>query len=73
MNYRIITISREFGSVGRTIGKALADTLGYLFAGANIAFQGIFLALGYGVKSLVLSKTMMIKKSYFAYDFLYVI
>ena len=29
MKYRIITISREFGSGGRTIGKVLADTLGY--------------------------------------------
>lgn len=30
-------------------------TLGYLFAGANIAFQGIFQALGFGVKSLFIS------------------
>ena len=30
-------------------------TLGYLFVGANIAFQGIFQALGNGVSSLVLS------------------
>ena len=29
-------------------------TLGYLFAGANIAYQGIFQALGCGVKSLLL-------------------
>ena len=28
MEYNIITISREFGSGGRTIGKALADKLG---------------------------------------------
>lgn len=31
MNYRIITISREFGSGGRTIGKELADALGYKY------------------------------------------
>ncbi len=27
--YRIITISREFASGGRTIGKKVADALGY--------------------------------------------
>ena len=30
-------------------------TLGYLFVGANVAFQGIFQALGCGVRSLLLS------------------
>ena len=35
-------------------------SLGYLFAGANIAFQGIFQALGCGVKSLVLSMIRLI-------------
>lgn len=30
-------------------------TFGYLFVGANIAFQGIFQALGFGVRSLILS------------------
>lgn len=30
-------------------------TLGYLFAGANIAYQGIFQALDHGISSLVLS------------------
>lgn len=35
-------------------------TFGYLFAGANIAFQGIFQALGCGVKSLVLSLIRLI-------------
>ena len=30
-------------------------SLGYLFAGANIAYQGIFQALGFGIKSLVIS------------------
>lgn len=31
MNKKIITISRQFGSGGRTIGKLLADKLGYAF------------------------------------------
>lgn len=35
-------------------------TLGYLFAGANIAFQGIFQALGCGVKSLIVSLIRLI-------------
>ena len=29
--YRIITISREFASGGRTIGKKVADALGYTY------------------------------------------
>ncbi|MGN1008569.1 MAG: MATE family efflux transporter [Butyricicoccus sp.] len=35
-------------------------TLGYLFAGANIAYQGIFQALGAGIHSLVLSLIRLI-------------
>lgn len=35
-------------------------TLGYLFVGANIAFQGIFQAVGCGVKSLILSMIRLI-------------
>lgn len=35
-------------------------TFGYLFAGANIAFQGIFQALGHGVKSLIVSLVRLI-------------
>ncbi len=35
-------------------------TLGYLFAGANIAYQGIFQALGCGVRSLVISLLRLI-------------
>lgn len=35
-------------------------TLGYLFVGANIAYQGIFQALGCGVSSLVLSLIRLI-------------
>lgn len=35
-------------------------TLGYIFVGANIAYQGIFQALGHGVASLVLSMLRLI-------------
>ncbi|MDD6189416.1 MAG: MATE family efflux transporter [Clostridiales bacterium] len=35
-------------------------TVGYAFAGANIAFQGIFQALGSGVKSLIVSLMRLI-------------
>lgn len=35
-------------------------TLGYLFAGANIAYQGIFQAFGNGVRSLVVSAVRLI-------------
>lgn len=35
-------------------------TCGYLFVGANIAYQGIFQALGYGVSSLVVSLLRLI-------------
>jgi len=35
-------------------------TLGYLFVGANIAYQGIFQALGCGIRSLILSLVRLI-------------
>ena len=35
-------------------------TLGYLFVGANIAYQGIFQALGCGVRSLIVSLIRLI-------------
>ena len=31
MKNRVITISREFGSGGRELGKRLADALGYAY------------------------------------------
>lgn len=34
--YKIITISREFGSKGRTIGKKLAEKLGYNFYDSSL-------------------------------------
>lgn len=35
-------------------------TLGYVFAGANIAFQGVFQALGFGIRSLAVSLVRLI-------------
>ena len=35
-------------------------TLGYLFVGVNIAYQGVFQALGSGVRSLILSMVRLI-------------
>lgn len=35
-------------------------TLGYLFAGTNIALQGVFQALGYGMRSLAVSAVRLI-------------
>ncbi len=35
-------------------------TLGYLFIGANVAFQGIFQALGHGIASLIVSVLRLI-------------
>lgn len=37
------------------IGALRIITLGYLFAGANIVYQGVFQALGHGVHSLIVS------------------
>jgi putative MATE family efflux protein len=42
------------------LGAIRIITLGYLFAGANIAFQGIFQAFGNGVHSLVVSLVRLI-------------
>ena len=36
MSKSIITVSREFGSGGRTIGKMVADALGYKFYDTEI-------------------------------------
>ena len=46
MEKRIITISREFGSGGRTIGKLVAEHLGIRFAdagrwGISLAYDGV--------------------------------
>ncbi|QNM06337.1 MATE family efflux transporter [Qiania dongpingensis] len=42
------------------IRAARIITLGYLFAGANIAYQGVFQALGNGVRSLLVSMVRLI-------------
>lgn len=47
-------------SIKMTVLALQIVPLGYLFAGANIAFQGVFQALGYGIKSLVLSLVRLI-------------
>lgn len=46
---------------GKRVQKAIRIiTLGYLFVGANIAYQGIFQALEHGISSLVLSLIRLI-------------
>ena len=55
MAKRIITISREFGSGGRFIGAMRVISVSFLFAGINVAYQGIYQALDGGVESLVIS------------------
>jgi putative MATE family efflux protein len=42
------------------VGAIRVITLGYIFAGANIAFQGIFQAFGHGLHSLVVSLIRLI-------------
>lgn len=54
----VFSLAPESESLCRTAIHIV--TLGYLFAGANIAFQGIFQALGYGVKSLLVSMIRLI-------------
>ncbi len=39
MKYNVITITREFGSGGRTIGRALAQELGYDFYDFNLVWK----------------------------------
>jgi putative MATE family efflux protein len=49
----VFALSAETETLAVTAIRAV--TIGYLFAGANIAFQGIFQAFGDGVKSLLVS------------------
>lgn len=49
----IFALSPEIQALCTTAIHIIA--VGYLFAGANIAYQGIFQALGYGIHSLVIS------------------
>ena len=55
MAKKIITISREFGSGGRFIGAMRVISVSFLFAGINVAYQGIYQALDGGLESLVIS------------------
>ena len=45
---------------GLSIQAVRIVTLGYIFVGANVIFQGIFQALGEGIKSLVISTIRLI-------------
>lgn len=54
----IFSISSESRQV--SIYAVRIITTGYLFAGANIAYQGIFQALGNGVRSLIISMLRLI-------------
>lgn len=57
----IVTI---FGLVGETRSLCITAmhivTLGYIFAGINIAYQGVYQALGNGVRSLIVSLIRLI-------------
>lgn len=54
----VFSLAPESESLCRTAIHIV--TLGYLFAGANIAFQGIFQALGFGIMSLLVSAIRLI-------------
>ena len=46
MAYRIITVSRQFGSGGRSVGKKLAEKLGYAYYDKELVKQ-VSLATGF--------------------------
>jgi putative MATE family efflux protein len=54
----VFALSAETENLAVTTIRVI--TLGYVFAGANIAFQGIFQAFGDGVKSLLVSALRLI-------------
>jgi putative MATE family efflux protein len=54
----LFALSEE--TIGLCVAAIRVITLGYLFAGANISFQGIFQAFGYGAHSLVVSTIRLI-------------
>jgi hypothetical protein len=37
----VITISRHFGAAGKTLGKRIADTLGYYYADEDIIERAV--------------------------------
>lgn len=49
----IFSLSEE--TISQSILAIRIVTLGFLFIGANVAYQGVFQALGYGVHSLIVS------------------
>lgn len=59
LEFLAIPLSRVFGLTGETENLCISAiriiSISYLFAGANIAFQGIFQALDSGMESLVIS------------------
>ena len=68
MKKRIITISREFGSGGRTIGKALAERLGYQFYDKEI-IDKIVEKTGYNKKIIEEQGEYAPGKNIFSYAF----
>ena len=68
MKKRIITISREFGSGGRTIGKALAERLGYQFYDKEI-IDKIVEKTGYDKKIIEEQGEYAPGKNIFSYAF----
>ena len=68
MKRRIITISREFGSGGRTIGKALAERLGYQFYDKEI-IDKIVEKTGYNKKIIEEQGEYAPGKNIFSYAF----
>jgi putative MATE family efflux protein len=54
-----VPLSKIFGLSGSTANLCISAiriiSLSFLFAGANVAFQGIFQALGAGIESLIIS------------------
>ena len=68
MEKRIITISREFGSAGRTIGHAVADKLGIPFYDKELVEQ-IALESGFAPKFIEENGEHAPGKSLFSYAF----
>lgn len=66
---RIITISREFGSGGRFIGKGLADKLGYAFYDKDIIAH-VADKTGFSEKYIAERGEYAPKKSIFSYSFI---
>ncbi len=68
MGNQIITISREFGSGGRSIGKAVADRLGIAFYDKDLIEQ-VAIKSGYDPKFIENQGEYAPGKSLFAYAF----